>query len=475
MIFHSLKFVVFFGVVYAIYLSLRHKAQNRFLLAASYLFYSTWDWRFLVLIIITTLTDHLCATSIHATSDKARRQRYVAISVIVNLGILGVFKYYNFFLENFISLFSTMGYDISGPTINILLPVGISFYTFQSMSYTLDVYRKQLKPADNVLDYALYVSFFPQLVAGPIERAKNLLPQVLSPRTLTYKAAQQALVLIAIGVFKKLFIADNLGDIVDPVFAVGASPSSTMVLVAGYAFLFQVYCDFSAYTDIARGVSKLMGFELMDNFRAPYLARNLQDFWNRWHISLTTWIRDYLYYPLAFARFKKKSIPPYFVTVLTFTIMGLWHGAAWGYVLWGVYNGIALAAYGLISRYLPKVKKDASALLKHATNILCVLVTFHVIFIGDIFFRAVSFDQSSTLITTLFTQSPFTGELITQLKIIGFYILPIFLMDFFTTKKPIEDRFYELPVPLRYGVMYILFYLVYFYGTSKPSFIYFQF
>jgi len=475
MIFHSLKFVIFFSVVFAIYLSLRHKAQNRFLLLASYVFYSTWDWRFLILIIITTLVDHFCATSIHASSDKTVRKRFVALSVIVNLGILGVFKYYNFFLENFVSLFASFGYDISGPTLNILLPVGISFYTFQSMSYTLDVFRKQLKPADDVLDYALYVAFFPQLVAGPIERAKNLLPQVLAPRTLTLKAAQQALVLIAIGIFKKLFIADNLADIVDPVFAPGASPSSTMVLVAGYAFLFQVYCDFSAYTDIARGVSKLMGFELMDNFRAPYLARNLQDFWNRWHISLTTWIRDYLYYPLAFTRFKKKSIPPYLVTVLTFSIMGLWHGAAWGYVLWGVYNGIALAGYGMISTHLPKVKKDASALLKYSVHILCAFLTFHVIFIGDIFFRAISFDQSSTLITTLFTESPFTWELVAQLKTIGFYILPIFLIDLFTTKKPIEDRFYELPAILRYGMMYVLFYLVYFYGTSKPSFIYFQF
>lgn len=475
MIFHSLQFVLFFSIVYLVYLSLQHKAQNRFLLAASYLFYSTWDWRFLILIMITTFVDHFCATSIHKTSEKRIRQRYVALSVFTNLGILAVFKYYNFFLENFVSLFASFGYDISGPTLNILLPVGISFYTFQSMSYTLDVYRKQLKPVDDVLDYALYVSFFPQLVAGPIERAKNLLPQVTSSRTLTLKAARQALVLIAFGVFKKLFIADNLGDIVDPVFASGASPSSALVLAAGYAFMIQIYCDFSAYTDIARGVSKLMGFELMDNFRAPYLARNLQDFWNRWHISLTTWIRDYLYYPLAFTRFKKKSIPPYLVTILTFTIMGLWHGAAWGYVLWGVYNGIALTIYGMLSRYLPKVKKEASVFLKYATTALCVLLTFHVIFIGDILFRSVSFDQSSTLITTLLTESPFTIEWLRQMKMMAFYTFPILIMDMFTTKKPIEDRFYELPLILRCFVLYILFYLIYFHGAYNSTFIYFQF
>lgn len=475
MIFHSLQFLGFFVAVFSVYLSLGHKLQNRFLLLASYFFYGTWDWRFLILIIITTLTDYFCAKSIEATSEKSIRKRYVAISCFVNLGILGVFKYYNFFLENFINLFSTFGYDISGPTINILLPVGISFYTFQSMSYTLDVYRKQLKPAENVLDYALYVSFFPQLVAGPIERAKNLMPQILSPRTFSSKRVQQALILIILGIFKKLFIADNLADVVDAVFDPSASPSSAMVLIGGYAFLFQVYCDFSAYTDIARGISKLMGFELMENFRAPYLARNLQDFWNRWHISLTTWIRDYLYYPLAFARFKKRSIPPYIVTVITFTVMGFWHGAAWGYILWGVYNGIALSVYGIISKYIPKIKKDASQLLKSSTNVLFVLITFHVIFIGDIFFRSTSFEQSASLLTTLFTASPFTGEFVTNLMNIGFYILPILMLDLFTIKKPIEDSVQNLPMVVRYGFVYGIFFLVYYFGASKPSFIYFQF
>ncbi len=475
MIFHSLQFVLFFAVVFTVYLSLGHRLQNRFLLLASYFFYGSWDWRFLFLIILTTLTDFFCAKAIHATSEKNIKKRYIAVSCFINLGILAVFKYYNFFMENFTALFAAFGYDVSGPVINILLPVGISFYTFQSMSYTLDVYRKQVKPAGNVLDYALYVAFFPQLVAGPIERAKHLLPQVLAPRTLSQKAIKQAVILILVGVFKKLFIADNLADIVNPVFAPDADPSSAMVLIAGYAFLFQVYCDFSAYTDIARGVSKLMGFELMDNFRAPYLARNLQDFWNRWHISLTTWIRDYLYYPLAFTRFKKKSIPPYFVTVLTFTIMGLWHGAAWGFVLWGIYNGIALAIYGKLSKYIPKVKKEASSIVKFAIGVLCVMTTFHVIFIGDIFFRSISFDQSINLLTTLFTENPFTPEFLTQFKHIGFFILPIFIIDLFTTKQPIEDKFFAFPMTLRYGFVYGLFFLVYFFGVSKPTFIYFQF
>jgi len=475
MIFHSLQFVLFFIVVFTIYLSLGHKLQNRFLLLASYYFYGSWDWRFLLLIVLTTLTDYFCAKYIHVTADKNIKKRYVAISCFINLGILGIFKYYNFFLENFTHLFATFGYDISGPVLNILLPVGISFYTFQSMSYTLDVYRKQVSPAENVLDYALYVSFFPQLVAGPIERAKNLLPQILAPRTVTNKAIQQAVVLILVGVFKKLFIADNLADIVNPVFEPSASPSSAMVLIAGYAFLFQVYCDFSAYTDIARGVSKLMGFELMDNFRAPYLARNLQDFWNRWHISLTTWIRDYLYYPLAFTRFKKKSIPPYLVTVLTFTIMGLWHGAAWGFVLWGIYNGIALSIYGLISKYLPRIKKETSLIVKSSLHILFVVITFHVIFVGDIFFRSISFDQSINLLSTLFTEMPFTLELLQQMKNLSFFVLPIIIIDLFTTKKPIEDVVNELPVIFRYLFIYFMFYLIYFYGVSKPTFIYFQF
>lgn len=476
MIFHSLQFLFFFAVVYSLYLSFPHRAQNRFLLVASYVFYASWDWRFLSLILITTTADFLIARAISNTSVKSQRKIYVAISCAINLGILGTFKYFNFFVDNFLLLFSYFGIDVSGPTIEILLPVGISFYTFQSMSYTLDVYRKQIKPTESFYNYALYVAFFPQLVAGPIERSVNLLPQITTPRVFSTEKFQQGIVLIMLGIFKKLYIADNLGGIVNPIFASGADPTGTMILIGGYAFLFQVYCDFSAYTDIARGISKLMGFELMENFRAPYFAKNIQDFWNRWHISLTTWIRDYLYYTIAFKRFRKKSIPPSLVTIFTFTIMGLWHGAAWGYVLWGIYNGIVLAAYGKISPYLARKSK----LLK--TNFsrklaftLSVFLTFHFVLIGDLFFRSSSLEQSSYMVWTLFTS--FSPDLlfIDSLMEITAYILPILLIDWFSINKPFEYRFFELPCWMRYLIVYLMFSLVSQFGASTPGFIYFQF
>lgn len=475
MIFHSLQFIAFFITVYVIYVSLRHKAQNRFLLVASYVFYATWDWRFLSLIIITTTTDYLCALAIHKSEDKNLRKKFVAISCVINIGILASFKYFNFFVENIISLFSAFGIDLSGPITHVIVPVGISFYTFQSLSYTLDVYRKQVEPTKNILDYALYVSFFPQLVAGPIERAKNLLPQVLADRTITPKKMREGTALIILGIFKKLYIADNLGAIVNPIFAEGANPDGSMVLIAGYAFLFQVYCDFSAYTDIARGTSKLMGFELMENFRAPYFARNVQEFWNRWHISLTTWIRDYLFYPLAFMRIKKRSIPPFWVTIITFTIMGLWHGAAWGFVLWGLYNGIVLAFYTKYSRQLkiyPMLTKPLGDRLQH---ILSIIITFHFILIGDIFFRSSSLAQSGDMINRLFFDFSITPDFQSQLITLILYITPMLIIDFLTTTKVAEVRVYEVSKALRYAALYVMFFLVINYGESTPTFIYFQF
>jgi alginate O-acetyltransferase complex protein AlgI len=477
-VFTSLQFLVFFSVVFTAYLSLAHRGQNRFLLIASYVFYASWDARFLILILVTTLTDFICAKRIHATSDKSIRKRYVAVSCCINLGILGFFKYFNFFVDNFVLLFESVGISLSPPVLTVLLPVGISFYTFQSISYTIDVYRKQVTPANNFLDYALYVSFFPQLVAGPIERGKNLLPQILAPRGFSIDRFKQGVFLICLGIFKKLYIADNLAAFVDPVFAQGANPSGTAVLVAGYAFLFQIYCDFSAYTDIARGVSKMMGFELMENFRAPYLARNVQDFWNRWHISLTTWIRDYLYYPLAFKRFRKRSIPPAMVTVITFSLMGLWHGAGWGYILWGIYNGIALALYGQYARRSAakrSPKTSASKASRRLVMLFQIALTFHVILIGDLFFRSSSLEQSGFMILALFTDFSINVELFTSLAAILPYVLPIFIIDLLTVSKPAEVRIFAAPRLLRYGLLYTLFALVIVYGTTSPSFIYFQF
>ena len=472
MLFHSVPFAIFFALTYALYVTVKHRAQNRLLLIASYVFYATWDWRFLSLIMVTTATDFLCARAINASDIKSVRKRYVAISCFVNLSILGAFKYFEFFVDSFVDLVSLTGYDISGPALNIILPVGISFYTFQSLSYTLDVYRKQLKPADNVLDYALFVSLFPQLIAGPIERGRTLLPQILSPRIITPDMLRTGLFLICLGLFKKLFIADNLGQIVDPIFLPGADLSGALVLAGGYAFLFQIYCDFSAYTDIARGTSKLMGIELMENFRAPFLSKNIQDFWNRWHISLTTWVRDYLYYPLALKRFRKKSLPPSLILIITFTLLGLWHGAAWGFVVWGLYNGILLALYGAYSKRKSKLPLPS---LGPIGPVLSVLLTFHLVFLGTIFFRAGSVEQATSMIVALFTDFGFTTEAIALMGLTAAYILPMFLIDLLTQKEPPEIRVFQMSRPVRYTSVLVMYGLIALFGGSIPTFIYFQF
>ena len=423
---------------------------------------------------ITTATDYLCGAAIARAESKRTRKRFVALSCFVNLGILGAFKYFGFFVDSFIDLFAMFGVNSNVTTIEILLPVGISFYTFQSLSYTIDVYRKQVEPARNILDYALYVAMFPQLVAGPIERAKHLLPQILAPRTFSRERFREGVVLIALGAFKKLFIADNLGAIVDPVFAPNADPTGGQILVAGYAFLFQVYADFSAYTDIARGVSKFMGFELMENFRAPYFARNVQEFWNRWHISLTSWIRDYLYYPLALSRIAGRSMSPAVVTMITFTLMGLWHGAAWGYVMWGVYNGIVLAAFGIYARPIRRLvgRISKQPIGKYAWHGIAILLTFHVILIGDIFFRSGSLDQALTYVALLVSDPGMDLEMLGRAS---FYIVPAIAIDLAGLRQRPEQRLATLSPALKAGLAYVLLFSVIKWGTTSPTFIYFQF
>jgi D-alanyl-lipoteichoic acid acyltransferase DltB (MBOAT superfamily) len=280
--------------------------------------------------------------------------------------------------------------------------------------------------------------------------------------------------LIGLGIFKKVFIADNLAQFVTPVFAPGADPSGAEVLVAGYAFLFQVYSDFSAYTDIARGTSKLMGFELMENFKTPYLARNVQDFWHRWHISLTTWIRDYLYYPLAFARFRGRSIPPALVTIITFSVMGLWHGAAWGFVMWGVYNGVVLAIFGTFSKRIRRVADafKGNSFWSSVWVAASVLLTFHVIFVGDIFFRSGSLAQAGSMLSLLVTDFSIDVPLLGHAAV---YIAPIVLLDLLTFDKPAEERVWAVPAVLRYAFGYLMCVAVVKWGAPSAQFIYSQF
>jgi alginate O-acetyltransferase complex protein AlgI len=338
-IFHSLDFVGFFVLVTGLYWLLPLRAQNVLLLVASYAFYGWVHPWFLILIAISTVMDYALALAIEARPD--RRRTLLWVSIGSNLGMLAFFKYFNFFIENIHAVLVAVGWEVSLPVLRVVLPVGISFYTFQSLSYTIDVYRGGLKARRSLLDFAVFVSLFPQLVAGPIVRAAYLLPQVEQERRFSIDAARSGLLKIVWGFFKKLVIADNVGVVANKVFAL-SDPTFPILWAGVFAFAIQIYADFSAYTDIARGVSRWLGFELPENFDHPYFARSPSDFWRRWHISLSTWFRDYVYVPLGGSRLGEwlwvRNI------LVTFLLSGFWHGASWNYVLWGAYHGLLLIA-----------------------------------------------------------------------------------------------------------------------------------
>jgi alginate O-acetyltransferase complex protein AlgI len=336
-IFHSLDFVVFFVVVVALYWRLRRRAQNILLLVASYFFYGYVHPWFLILIASSTVIDYFAARGMERWPS--RRRLFMAVSIISNFGMLGFFKYFNFFVDNLHAVLEAAGLHVSLPVLRVILPVGISFYTFQAMSYTVDVFRGELRARRSLLDVAVFISFFPHLVAGPIQRASYLLPQVEQDRRFSLPKATSGFYLMVWGFFKKLVIADNVGVIANKVFAL-SDPSFEILWAGVFAFAIQIYADFSAYTDIARGSSRWLGFELTENFDHPYLARNPADFWRRWNISLSTWFRDYVYIPLGGSR-ASEAIWARNVLV-TFLLSGLWHGASWNYVLWGLYHGVLL-------------------------------------------------------------------------------------------------------------------------------------
>lgn len=382
MLFNSLSFLYFFLIVYGLYAVSNHRWQNTILLAGSYVFYGWWDWRFLSLIVFSTFLDYVCGIRIDEHTDPKIRRRYLAISMIGNLGVLGFFKYYNFFTESLQSILHGWGVTLSMPTMHVILPLGISFYTFQTMSYTIDIYYGRLKPTRHFGDFALFVTFFPQLVAGPIERAIHLLPQILQPRQLTIAKFKDGCQLILWGLFMKMFVADNMAAIVDPVFSANGPYDGLTVLLAAYAFAFQIFCDFAGYSNIARGLGLLMGFDIMVNFRLPYFAANPRDFWLRWHISLSGWLRDYLYIPMGGNR--KGSWRTYQNLAVTMLLGGLWHGAAWNFVLWGAYHGALLVAHRLLIRLF-----KGWTVVEHRVFWLArVVVFFHLVCVGWIVFRS---------------------------------------------------------------------------------------
>ncbi len=476
MLFNSLQFALFLPIVLAAYYLLRnhHVWQNRLLLLASLYFYACWDWRFLGLLFLTMIIDFNVAAGLErmqaAGAPQAHRKRVLALSMASNLAILGFFKYCNFFIDSLHSLTSALGLNVSLHTLNIVLPIGISFFTFQSMSYTIDVYRGELKAARNFWDFALFVSFFPHLVAGPIMRAVVLLPQVLRPRVTTRQQLSEGIHLIIWGLWKKAFIADGLSPMVDRIFST-PHPSGFQVLLGVYAFAFQIYCDFSGYTDIARGVAKLFGFELGLNFNLPYFSQSPQEFWSRWHISLSTWLRNYLYIPLGGNR--QGHWQTYRNLMLTMVLGGLWHGAAWNFVLWGFYQGALLAVHRLYRDFFPgkpPVENDIRPLAW-----VKMFVMFQFICYGWLLFRARSLAQVGSLTAAL--AHPFDTFSWDQVSPLVPYVVPLVAVQVYqyVTRNHYFLSAPYIPAQLRTACYALLSYVVLFHAAAPQAFIYFQF
>ncbi len=400
MLFNSLPFLGFIAILLLVYPWLDHRRQNIFLLAASYFFYGYWDWRFTFLLFGNTIVNFWVGDRIYASNGKKQKKLFLSISIAVNLGILGFFKYFNFFINSADNLLNALGLNPQMSTLNIILPVGISFYTFQAMSYVIDIYRGSLKPTESFVDFALFKAFFPQLVAGPIERARNLLPQISKPRQIMLQDILTGLNLVLLGYFKKVAIADSLSPIVEKIFASPGTMSSGQLWTGVYAFTFQIYGDFSGYTDIARGIARILGFELILNFNAPYLSRNIAEFWRRWHISLSSWLRDYLYISMGGNRRGKART--YANLMVTMFLGGLWHGAAWTFVIWGLLHGIYLACHHFIMK---ERKLDLSwprTIPGWIVDITKIFFTFHLVALTWVFFRAPDLPSALTYLRGLF-------------------------------------------------------------------------
>ena len=473
MVFNSLHFVWFFVVVYAAYRLLPHRGQNWLLLAASYYFYAAWDWRFLALLLGSTVVDYGCALAIDASERPARRRALLWISLGFNLTVLAFFKYFNFFADNVHAIFGALGWQVDFVTLRVLLPIGISFYTFMTMSYVIDVYRRDIRATRNLLDFALFVAYFPHLVAGPILRARRLLPQIHLPRRITAAQMRDGAWLIAWGYFQKVFVADNLSGLANGIFAPGAAPAGINVLLGVYAFAFQIYGDFAGYSNIARGTSKLMGIELIENFRFPYFVRTPQEFWRNWHISLSSWLRDYLYIPLGGSRGSawqtRRNL------LITMVLGGLWHGAAWSFVIWGLYHGVLLIAYRSAerSRLLGRLLTGPDAFARVAGWV----VMFHLTCYGWLIFRARTAGQIGDLTRSLVLNfDPGSVNVPGLLVPLALYTAPLLLvhgLEAWFNDVLIVRRF---PIWARYSVYAATFYLTLLFGNFGGSeFIYFQF
>lgn len=482
MLFNSLDFAIFLPIVFLLYWFLNNinlRFQNALIVAASYLFYGWWDWRFLSLIAVSTIVDYSVGRLLGGENSDSKRKVLLWISILVNLGILGFFKYYNFFADNFAATFSFFGSTFEPSSLNIILPVGISFYTFQTLSYTIDVYKRKLEPTRDLVAFSAFVSFFPQLVAGPIERATNLLPQFYSQRTFDYAEAVDGMRQILWGLFKKIVIANNCAVYANLIFDNSDSLSGSTLLLGAVFFAFQIYGDFSGYSDIAIGTSRLFGFNIMRNFAFPYFSRDIAEFWRRWHISLSTWFRDYLYIPLGGSRggswMQTRNV------FIIFLVSGFWHGANWTFIAWGALN--ALYFLPLLFSNKNRINTDCVAqgkMIPTWREGLSMLLTFALIIFGWILFRSETIDQAMSIFAEIFSPSLFTAldfQNITSSYTVMHLTLAFVCVEWFGREQQyaIQELGLTWKKPLRYLMYFLLIISLFWFGGKDQQFIYFQF
>ncbi|MBI3269085.1 MAG: MBOAT family protein [Planctomycetes bacterium] len=472
MLFNSWVFVVFFVVVYVLYLRLGHEGQNRLLLAASFLFYGWWDVRFLGLLILSSSFDWYCGLLLSRTESIPRRKALVAAVVLSNLGILAAFKYCDLFLGSLEAVLRFFGGHPGTLALGVVVPVGVSFYTFQTIGYVVDLYRGDVAPCGSLRDYLLFVSFFPQLVAGPIERASHLLGQVTGRRTLAAPALREALWHLVLGFFLKVCVADNLAPMAEEGFG-NPDSSGLMALIGLYAFAFQIYCDFGGYSEIARGLAKLMGFELMENFRMPYFATGPREFWRRWHISLSTWLRDYLYLPLGGNRLGARRT--YRNLLLTMLLGGLWHGAQWKFVLWGLYQGTLL----MVERALvPEEGRGGAPARRPWTpgRALRTFFFFQLVCVGWLLFRCDAVRQVWELPVRMVTRFGARPSDLQALAVLCLLVAPVLVLDVLRERAGRVGFVFAWPAAARWATCVLLLALVALFGArGGQQFIYFQF
>ena len=483
MLFNSLNFAIFLPVVFVIYwfvLQKNLKLQNCLLLLSSYFFYACWDWRFLFLLMFSTLLDYYTGIKMHESTTSGMKKFWFWLSISVNLGFLGVFKYYNFFAESMAESLTGIGFQVNPWTLAVILPVGISFYTFHGLSYVIDIYKDRIKPEKNFIDYSVFVSFFPLLVAGPIERATHLLPQIQRKRVFDYTRATDGLRQILWGLFKKMVIADNCAHFANEIFGSSAEQPGIMLALGAIFFTFQIYGDFSGYSDIALGTARLFGIELLRNFNFPYFSRDIAEFWRRWHISLSTWFRDYLYIPLGGS--KGGNWMRVRNTFIIFLVSGFWHGANWTFIAWGFLNALFIMPSILFATNRKNLDTVAEGrTLPNLKELLQMLVTFSLTTIAWIFFRAESISHAVSYISRMFSKSLFSLPRTDGDKdlIINLILIAIFLLVEWQGREnnyAIEHIGRKLYRPVRWAMYSVVIFIIALYmQTSESPFIYFQF